>query len=399
MDIGDAVDTVLRSATEAGRVPGVTAAITDRDGVVHSVGFGERELGTGEWMTPDTVGWIASMTKAVTGAAAMQLVEQGRLSLDAPAKEVCEIIGRAQVIDGAGDDGVPRLRPPRTDVTLRHLLTHTSGFVYDIWCPTMGAYMAANGIPSVTTCTNASLELPLLFDPGERWDYGIGIDWAGKMVEAVSGQRLGDYMRQHLFEPLGMSDTGFAVSPSMAERLATVHARTEDGTLAPIQFGLPEEPEFEMGGGGLYSTVGDYCAFMRMILNDGASDDGDQVLQPATVADMSTNQMGDLRVTALATALPAYSNDAEFFPGVAKSWGLTFQINEEDAPTGRPAGSLAWAGLANSYYWIDPRNGIAGALPHADPPLRRRRVHRRVPRDGDRRVRGARLSTEVVPIT
>jgi CubicO group peptidase (beta-lactamase class C family) len=361
MDLRDAVDAVLLAATEAGRVPGVAAAVTDRDGVVHEAGFGVREIGTGTAMTADTVGWIASMTKAITGAAAMQLVEQGRLSLDEPAKEVCETIGRAQVIDGVDEGGAPRLRPPRTDITLRHLLTHTSGFVYDIWCAEMGEYMAANEIPGITTCRDAALELPLLFDPGERWYYGIGIDWAGKMVEAVSGQRLGDYLREHLFDPLGMSDTGFALTPSMAERRATVHARGEDGSLAPIEFALPELPEFEMGGGGLYSTVQDYCAFMRMILNSGASDAGDQVLQPTTVADMSTNQMGDLRVTALSTAMPAYSNDAEFFPGVPKSWGLTFQINEEDAPTGRPAGSLSWAGLANSYYWIDARNGVAGA--------------------------------------
>ena len=200
---------------------------------------------------------------------------------------------------------------------------------------------------------------PLTFDPGERWDYGINIDWVGKAVEAASGQRLDAYLRDHIFTPLGMTDTGFVVSANQRTRLAAMHARQADGKLAPIPFALPEEPEFFMGGGGLYSTAGDYLQYVRMILNRGKGN-GNRVLKPETVDLMSRNAMGDLKVTMLKTNMPALSADAEFFPGMPKSWGLSFMINNEQAPTGRTAGSLAWAGLANTFFWIDPQKGVAG---------------------------------------
>jgi CubicO group peptidase (beta-lactamase class C family) len=311
-------------------------------------------------MTPDTVVWIASMTKAITGTAAMQLVEQGKLSLDAPASDVIAYLGEVEVLDGFDAAGQPLTRAPKRPVTLRHLLTHTAGFGYEIWSPSIMRYQKAKGIPGVTTCENAALKTPLLFDPGERWDYGINIDWAGKMVEAASGQRLGAYMQTHIFEPLGMSSTGFKITPEMRARLAKVHQRDDAGQLSPVDLEVPQEPEFEMGGGGLYSTVGDYLKFVRMILNQGTAD-GQRLLKPETVELMSTNQMGDCRVCELTTAVPHLSHNAEFFPGMPKTWGLTFMINTEDAPTGRSAGSLAWAGLANSYYWIDPVKGIGGA--------------------------------------
>ena len=312
-------------------------------------------------MAPDTVGWIASMTKAITGAAAMQLVEQGRLDLDAPASEVVPRLGEAVVLEGFDDDGAPRTRPARRAITLRQLLTHTSGFVYDIWNESMVRYQEETSTPGIIECKEACLATPLVFEPGERWDYGIGIDWAGKMVEAVSGQSLGEYFREHLFGPLGMSDTAFRISDAMRARLAKIHMRGDDGSLEPqMELEIPQDPEFEMGGGGLYGTVGDYLRFIRLILNRGRVD-GERLLAPETVDLMSRNQMGDLRVGALETAIPPYSNDAEFFPGLPKTWGLTFMINEEEAPTGRSAGSLGWAGLANSFFWIDPARGIGGA--------------------------------------
>ena len=370
MALKDSVDGILEAAVSRGDVPGVVAAATTAEGTVYEGGFGERAVGSGTAMTPDTVGWIASMTKAITGAAAMQMVEQGKLELDGPASAVIPWLGEVGVLEGFDDDGQPKTRPPKRPITLRHLLTHTSGYVYEIWNTDILAYQEAKGIPQITSCENAALTTPLLFDPGERWDYGIGIDWAGKMVEAVSGQRLGQYMKENLFDPLGMGDTAFRVSPEMQERLATVHVRGEDGAWAPMEFMVEQDPEFEMGGGGLYSTVGDYLKFIRMILNKGAAK-GHRVLKPETVDAMSVNSIDDNRVVNLATAMPPYSNDAEFFPGMEKTWGLTFMINNEEAPTGRTAGSLAWAGLANSYFWIDPAKGIGGAyitqvLPFAD---------------------------------
>jgi len=370
MSIGASVDGILKAAVSRGDVPGVVAAATTADETIYEGGFGEREAGGGVAMTPDTVGWIASMTKAVTGAAAMHLVEQGKLELDAPAGAVLPHLGEVQVLEGFDGEGRPKTRPPKRPVTLRHLLTHTSGYVYEIWNSDILAYQQAMGVPQITTCEHAALTTPLLFDPGDRWDYGIGIDWAGRMVEEASGRKLGQYMQETIFEPLGMNDTAFRISPAMRERLATVHVRGEDGAWAPMEFEVVQDPEFEMGGGGLYSTVGDYLKFIRMILNKGAAN-GHRVLKPETVAAMSANNIGDTRVTKLKTVMPPFSNDAEFFPGLEKTWGLTFMINNEPAPTGRSAGSLAWAGLANSYYWIDPARGIGGAymtqlLPFAD---------------------------------
>ena len=200
-------------------------------------------------MTADTVFWIASMTKAITSAAAMQLVEQGKLVLDEPIANILPELARPQVLEGFDAAGEPRLRPARRAITLRHLITHTSGFVYDIWNPEMGRYMERKDIPGIITCRNAALDLPLAFDPGDAWDYGTGIDWVGKAVERVSGQQLGEYFAEHLFEPIGMTDTGFRLTPERRGRLAGMHARNEDGTLTPIQFEIPQDPEFRDGRG------------------------------------------------------------------------------------------------------------------------------------------------------
>lgn len=358
MSLQQRIDDILQSAVADGAVPGVVAMVADRDGPIYEGAAGERTLGGGVPMTTDTVGWIASMTKAITSVAAVQLVEQGRLSLDAPAAAVVPAIGEAKVLEGFDAAGQPLLRPPRRPITLRHLLTHSAGFSYEIWNTDMQKVQAALGIPSVTTCERKALTLPMIADPGERWEYGINIDWAGQMVEAVSGLTLGEYMRRHLFEPLGMRSTAFRISPDMRARLAGAHLRGPDGKLAPFPFEIPQDPEFEMGGGGLYGTMGDYLRFTRMVLNGGQLD-GERVLRPETVELLKLNHMGNCQVTNLKAAIPL-TNDAEFFPGVRKSWSLAFQVNDAPAPTGRPAGGLMWAGLANSYYWIDPVNGLCG---------------------------------------
>ena len=364
-------DSVLKEAVSKGDVPGVVATATDAKGTTYEAGFGKRILGESADMTPDTVAWIASMTKAVTGAAAMQLVERGKLSLDGPAKAVIPALGDCVVLEGFDAAGKPKTRKAAHDITLRHLLTHTAGFAYDIWKPEIGKYMEAMEVPGVISCQNKALTTPLLFEPGERWEYGINIDWAGKMVEAVSGQRLGQFMHDNILGPLGMDSTAFRITDAMRGRLAKIHHRA-DGKLVPDPaLELPQEPEFEMGGGGLYSTAGDYLKFVRMMLNQGRSDKGQAVLKPETVELMSRNAMGSSKVTLLKTAAPPFSNDAEFFPGMDKSWGLSFMINNEEAPTGRTAGSLAWAGLANTYYWIDQKKGVGGVyitqiLPFAD---------------------------------
>jgi methyl acetate hydrolase len=350
------IASVLRRAAESGDIPGVVAAAANADGVLYQGAFGTRDLATGAPMTTDTVVWIASMTKAVTGACAMQLVEQGKLSLDGDIATILPELGRVQVLQGFDADGKPRLRTPKRAITLRHLLTHTAGFAYDMWNPDAGRYMDVTGTPSIVTCRNAALALPLMSDPGEKWEYGISIDWAGKAVEAASGQTLGRYMQDNLLAPLGMTDTGFRIGDSQRPRLAKIHARTPDG-LVSTDTELPADPEFHMGGGGLYATVGDYLKFARMIMHGGILN-GVRVLQPQTVATMSRNAMGDLVCNAMKTTASSTSNDVDFIDGM--KWGLSFLINPEPLPTGRSAGSLAWAGLANSYYWIDPARQVAG---------------------------------------
>ena len=356
----DAIDAVLAAAVDGGDVPGVAAAVVDADGAVYEGAFGVRCLGDDAAMTVDTVGTIMSMTKPVTGAAAMQLVEQGRLDLDAPAGEVVPYLRDVEVLTGF-DGSTPITRRPASPVTLRHLLTHTSGFVYDLWNRSMAKWAKINDTPSVMSRQLASIEVPLVFDPGERWEYGVGLDWAGMMVEAVTGQGLGEYMREHILDPLGMHDTTYAPSAEHAARAACIHQRSEDGSLVAGDFRIPGRGGFDLGGGGLFSTARDYSAFVAMLLADGAAG-GIQLLMPDTVELMAQNHMGELRVTPLTSAAPAMSNDVDLLPDVEKSWGLSFQINEGPTPSGRPAGGLSWAGLANSYFWVDRASGIGGVL-------------------------------------
>jgi CubicO group peptidase (beta-lactamase class C family) len=301
----------------------------------------------------------------------MRLVEQGKLGLDEPLAERLPELGQIQVLEGFADDGTPRLRPPRRPITLRHLLTHTAGFTYDIWSADMIRYQQQAGLPGIIECKNVTLQTPLVFDPGERWEYGINIDWVGKTVERLSGQSLEAYFREHIFDPLGMADSGFVIGQQQRQRLASMHVRNADGSFTVIPFEVPQEPEFFMGGGGLYSTGPDYLRFLRMLVGGGELD-GARVLRPETVAEMGRNQIGELNVRRLETAIPASSRDAEFFPGMTKKWGLGYMISTEAGPGGRSAGSLAWAGLANTYYWIDPTHRLTGLiltqiLPFADP--------------------------------
>ena len=375
MALQDDVRAILDRGVGDGDVVGAAAQVVTGDGLLAAAAAGERSAdaaaGAGP-MTLDTVCWIASMTKAITGTAAMQLVERGRLQLDTPASSVLPILDTAGVLEGFDADGQPVVRRARAPITLRHLLTHTSGFGYQFWSESLLRYHQVTGTQSITSgeLVATATPAPALFDPGERWMYGIGLDWVGRMVEEVSGQQLDDYFAEHIGGPLGMHSTAFSLNDEMRARQAALHTRLPDGSLTVAADARSPEPKYPSGGGGLYSTVEDYCRFLQMILNRG-SRNGVQVLQPETVDQMAVNNIGDLRVVALPTAMPELTYDAEFFPGVEKSWGLTFQINEDPLPTGRPAGGLMWAGIANSYFWIDMDNQVAGTyisqqLPFAD---------------------------------
>ena len=374
MTLQTEVEAILEVGVTAGDVVGAAAQVVTSDQVMAAAAAGRRSADTAagdEPMTLDTVGWIASMTKAVTSTAAMQLVERGELHLDGPASSVLPSLADAGVLEGFDDHGEPVVRPARGRITLRHLLTHTAGFGYQYWSESLLRYHTATGTDGLTSGELvATTTVPALFDPGERWMYGINIDWVGRMVEEASGQRLDDYFDEHILGPLGMDSTAFSLRCDMGPRHSAMHARLSDGSLSTVDLPRSPEPRYPSGGGGLYSTVEDYGRFLQMILGRG-SRDGVEVLRPETVDQMTVNNIGDLRVTALTAATPVLTNDAEFFPGVEKTWGLISQINEEPLPTGRPAGGLMWAGIANSYYWIDVHNQVAGTylsqqLPFAD---------------------------------
>lgn len=365
-------DAILKSAVDADMpVAGVVAMVTDRNGNIYEGAAGKRRIDGDAAITTNDVFALFSTTKAITATAALQLVEEGALDLDAPASEYAPEIGELQVIEGFGDDGAPQLRAPRSIPTTRQLLTHTGGFGYDFFDEVYSRLADEQGQPSVITATKAALTTPLLFDPGERWQYGTNLDWVGQVVERLRGKRLGEVFEERIFKPLGIQDMSFVLREDFRSRLAEMHARNADGPLTPMDFELPTPPEVDFGGHGLYGTVGDYMRFIRMWLNDGAGEHG-RVLKQETVEMAVQNHLGDLPVTMLPGVIPSLSNDAEFFPGQSKSWSLPFMINNEEAPTGRPAGALGWAGLANLFYWIDRENGYGGfwatqILPFGDP--------------------------------
>jgi CubicO group peptidase (beta-lactamase class C family) len=364
------IDQVLHQKSEAKEIPGVVAIAATGTEVIYQGAFGKRDLSKDDPMTLDSVFWIASMTKAITAAAGMQLVEQGKLSLDEPIGKVLPDLATPQVLEGFDAKGEPKLRPAKKPITLRHLMTHTAGFAYDMWNGDMVQYLEKSGLPGITTCKNDALKTPIMTEPGTRWEYGTNIDFVGKAVEAASGKRLDAYLRDHMFVPLGMSDTGFKIGEAQRKRLVGMHARGADGTLAAIPFELEQEPEFHMGGGGLYGTAGDYIKFTQMILNKGRGN-GNQLLKPETVALMGQNHIGELNMTKMTTAIGWATNDVDLYPDMDKKWGLSFLINTAKTPEGRSPGSLAWAGLANTYFWIDPSRNVSGVilmqlLPFAD---------------------------------
>lgn len=348
----------MRRALDGGEMIGAVAAATTDRGPLYERFFGWRDYPGGSLTAADTVFMLASMTKTIASVAAMQLVERGKLTLDWPLDLVMPELAGLMVLEGFAANGAPRLRPARRSVTLRHLLTHTSGFGHEIWSRDIPRFQAATGTPALGTQTNASLGLPLLFDPGDRWEYGIGLEWAGKAVEAASGMTLGAYLRQHVTGPLDMDDTEFGIVPAHKGRVASVYQREPGGALKPISM-TAVVGEYEAGGGGLYGTARDYLTFLRMLLNQGRYRDR-QILKPQTVALMGENHTGSVAVVEMKSSQPAISNDFELYPAMTKRWGLSAMITPEAGPNGRSAGSQTWGGIANCYFWLDPVKRVAG---------------------------------------
>ncbi len=367
------LDQILSDVIDAGDVAHAAAIVTTADDVVYQGNVGPRRLGSAPPLQDNTVFWIRSMTKPLTATCVMQLVEQGRIGLDDDCGDLLPALASPKVLVGFGSDGEPRLRPAKGRITLRRLLTHTAGFVYDNWNADQRDWMQHTGIERRNFYDLPENCPPLGFDPGTRWEYGINIDWSARVLEALTGETLETYMRTRVLEPLGMSSTGYMLSDPIRRRFSGVHQRDADGVIRAVDEPLPtsQDPRDFKGGGELYGSASDYARFMRMILNDGELD-GVRILAPETVQLMSINQIGDTSVVSMPAAIPQNTFPVDFYPGVEKRWGLSFMIVMEDLPGRRRAGSLSWAGLQNTYFWIDPKSGLAGALftqmkPFADP--------------------------------
>lgn len=361
-----ALDTSLRGAVERKDVPGVVALVTDRERVLYQGAFGVADVETGRPLTTDALFRIASMTKPVTSVALMQLVEQGRLGLDDPAEKYLPELAGLKVIESFDPaTGAYQVRPAARPPIVRHFLTHTSGLAYPftsaIWRdfkPRAGETYPFGG--------------PLLFDPGERWHYSTSTDVVGRLVEVVSGQKLEDYFRQHIFSALKMDDTSYNVPEAKGPRLVAGQQRAGEHMDGAIELQKPQPGlaiAAPVGGGGLASTASDYGRFVRMLLNGGALD-GARILKPETVALMGQNHIGAVSVPALKSALPR-SADFTFIADGRDKWGLGFLITVDQVPGKRSPGSLSWGGINNTFFWIDPARGIAGVimmqyLPFAD---------------------------------
>lgn len=355
------IDSVLHSGLNQRKIPAVSAMAGTGSAITYSGAFGTRDSVSGVPITPESIFAIASMTKAVTSVAAMQLVEQDKLRLDEPASKHLPELGRLQVLNGFDSSGKSILRPSAKPVTLRQLLTHTSGFAYDIWHEGMFKFTSSGG-----DATHV-----LAFEPGTNWQYGPSTLWAGRIVEAVSGMDLEKYLQQNVLVPLGMKDTTFIFPKEKYERLVGRYQREADGSLTPVPRKVPVTPTAYRGDGGLFSTAPDYLKFTQMILKRGLGPGGERILQPKTVALMSANGTGQMAAGRLKSSRPTVSNDVDFHPGHDDRYTLGFLMNPEAVPGARSAGSLAWAGLYNTYYWIDPHRNVCGVimmqlLPFAD---------------------------------
>ncbi|MBL8351283.1 MAG: beta-lactamase family protein [Burkholderiaceae bacterium] len=358
-----ALDGLLQQTTgRHGGVPGVVAMVSDRNANTYEGAAGVRQMGHDAPMTTDSVFAIFSTTKALTATLAMQLIEEGRLRLSDEAGRYVPEIDQLQVLDGFDAEGQPKTRAPRRRITVNDLMLHASGLCYEFFSADDLKFRTARNIPTVVSSSFESVRTVLLHDPGEAWTYGVNIDWLGRIVEQLRGQRLGEVMRQRLFEPLGMVDIGFRMSESMKARRAVIHDRAADGKLTPLpDLVLPDPPAMDMGGHGLYATVGEYMKFIRMLLNGGAGPNG-RVLKAETVDAMAQDGLKalGLSVGGWTSSIPSLSNTGEFFPGTPKGWSYSFMVNRERTPSGRSPGSLMWTGLANSFFWIDRSAGLGG---------------------------------------
>lgn len=349
------MDRILSDAVAAQDVPFVVAMSANAQGVTYSGSAGQAAAGraAGE----DTVFRIFSATKAVGSLAAMIMIDRGKMSMDTPVADVLPDWNRLRVLDG-WDGDTPLMRAPRTTATMRHLATHRSGLEYEFWCSETARYLEATGHPGILSGTKASLSYPLMYDPGERWGYGPSIDWLGQAVEALDGRRVDRFCREEIFDPLAMDDTLFEPD-ALADRLATVQARGEDGNFGPFELAPPPSPEVYGMGHCLYSTAPDYVKFLRMILNGGELN-GNRILSQGAFAAMLENQMEGKLFERMVTAAPQVTADVVLPEGTTHSFAAV--RSEADVPGRRKSGTQSWAGVCNTHYWVDRSSDVAGVI-------------------------------------
>jgi methyl acetate hydrolase len=364
MNATDRVREALSAGMADAGLPGLACAARLPSGETVEVAVGVRGADNPSPMTSDTLFWMASCTKALTSVAALQLVEDGLLGLDDPVGPWLPQLAQPRVLKGFDAAEKPILEPATEPITLRRLLTHTSGFAYEFCSAPLARYQAATGQAAVRGEPPDAL---LMFEPGQGWQYGTGVDWADRLIEAVRGEPFDAVLRRRVLAPLGMDDSGFFPSQDQRGRLASMHARTPDGALAAMPFGMPTAPYFGMGGGGLYSSPSQYLRFLDSMLGRGP-----ELLKSAHFESLCAKEIEGAQIGVLESGQARTSNTYDPFPGAAKAWTLGFVSNLQPGPNGRGAGSLAWAGLSNCYYWIDRASGAAGVmcaqfLPFADP--------------------------------
>jgi CubicO group peptidase (beta-lactamase class C family) len=354
------IDAVLANAVESGAVPNVAAIAADREGIIYEGGAGPRVAGEGDPVSVDTHFRIMSMTKMVATVAALQLMERGELDFDAPIEEYRPEWADLQVLEGFDGD-TPRLRPPASKATVKQLVTHTTGASYWFWNADIVRWEAATGTPNVLSGENVIFTAPLVADPGTTFEYGINTDWLGKVVEAAAGKTLDEVIADNITGPLGMNETAFLMNDRQRANSVPIHLKGEDGTWAPSEIELRQDPEYWAGGHGLHSTPRDYLKFERMLLGDGTSPEGVKILEKATVDAAFSNQIGDLDFPAeIPTGDPPTTMALNLGPGF--KWGYGLLLNTEDVPGMRRAGSGAWAGLLNTHFWVDRTAGVAAAI-------------------------------------
>ena len=348
------LDAILANAVATGAAPGLALTVVSPDGVLYSGANG---------IDPDTIFRYASCTKAIASVAALQLVEQGRISLDDEVAAHLPEFGKLQVLDGFADDGQPILRAPSRPALVRELMNHTSGAAYFFTDADIARYHEITGTPSILSGEKAAVtDVPLANDPGTIWAYGTSTDWLGLLVEQVSGQPLDVYIDEHISGPLGLKDVTFHPTDEQSARLMPLYARTPEGGLVEFPLDLPTEPEWWAAGHGLDGTAEAYGRFMRALLRGGELD-GVRILKEETVELAFSDSMRGVPMPAegIPTADPMLSNDVPPSP-FAESWGLGFHLTLEDVPGARRAGTGDWAGLFNLYYFIDRTTGVAAML-------------------------------------